>query len=385
VNERGTELMRKASRQLDEIAEFFGTLNDADLRKPCPGDSGGDTVGAVAAHMAQGYHFLGKFLQAGGYVPGSAATGNRKGRGHCYRKGHGCTFAPAALPDVVDRLTGGKAPIGLLADLTDEQLDSVPPAGSSRFSNGSRTLEQVIDEVIAHQAAHLMRLKGAVITRDRKDTRMAGSPPYPHLHHCSTAPRGPEDLYTSPPPWDIGRPQPAFLALADAGAIRGRVLDVGCGTGEHVLMCAGLGLDATGVDLASAALHAAKEKARDRGRTVRFLLQDALYLADLGESFDTVLDCGLFHIFNDEDRAAFVDSLRYVLTPGGRYFMLCFSDQQPGDWGPHRVTRDEITASFTDEWRIDSIEPSTIDITTDPAGIRAWLVALTRIPTSANP
>ncbi len=166
VNERGTELMRKASRQLDEMAEFFGTLNDADLRKPCPdddtGDSDGDTVGAVAAHMAQGYHFLGKFLQADGYVLGSPAMGNRKGRGHRYRPGHGRTFPPAALPDVVDRLTGGKAPIGLLADLTDEQLDSVPPAGSSRFSDGSRTLEQVIDEVIAHQAAHLVTLKRAV-------------------------------------------------------------------------------------------------------------------------------------------------------------------------------------------------------------------------------
>jgi hypothetical protein len=45
-----------------------------------------------------------------------------------------------------------------------------------------------------------------------------------------------------------------------------------------------------------------------------------------------VLDCGLFHIFNDDDRAAFADSLRSVLRPGGRYFMLCFSDQQPGGW-----------------------------------------------------
>lgn len=207
---------------------------------------------------------------------------------------------------------------------------------------------------------------------------MAGSPPYPY--HGSTTPRVPEDLYTSPPPWDIGRPQPAFLALADAGAIRGRVLDVGCGTGEHVIMCAGLGLDATGVDLASAAIHAAKEKARDRGCTARFLLQDARQLADLGESFDTVLDCGLFHIFNDDDRAAFAGSLRSVLQPGGRYFMLCFSDQQPGEWGRVRkVTRDEITALFADGWQIDSIEPATIDITTDPAGIRAWLAALTRI------
>jgi hypothetical protein len=162
MSERGTRLMAKADRQLSEMIEFFVTLDEADLRKPCPEDSAGDTVGAVAAHMAQGYHFLGRFLQADGYVAGSPATGNRKGRGHRYRHGHGRTFAPAALPDVVDRLTGGKAPIGLLADLTDEQLDSVPPAGSSRFSDGSRTLEQVIDEVIAHQAAHLVTLKRAV-------------------------------------------------------------------------------------------------------------------------------------------------------------------------------------------------------------------------------
>src|SRR5258706_1571198 len=91
---------------------------------------------------------------------------------------------------------------------------------------------------------------------------MPGSPPHPHRD--SGEPGGPDDLYASPPPRDIGRPQPAFLALADAGAIWGRVLDVGCGTGEHVLVCAGLGLDATGVDLAVAALHAADPKARPR-------------------------------------------------------------------------------------------------------------------------
>jgi hypothetical protein len=59
--------------------------------------------------------------------------------------------------------------------------------------------------------------------------------------------------------------------------------------------------------------------------------------------------------------------------------MLCFSDRQPGEWGRvYKVTRGEIEASFAEGWRIDSIEPSTIDITTDPDGIRAWLVALTK-------
>jgi cyclopropane fatty-acyl-phospholipid synthase-like methyltransferase len=188
----------------------------------------------------------------------------------------------------------------------------------------------------------------------------------------------PEDLYASPPPWDIGRPQAAFRALAEAGAITGRVLDAGCGTGEHTLMCAELGLDATGVDLAGNALETARRKVRDRGLSARFLRWDARNLAELDEVFDTVLDCGLFHIFDAEDRAAYVTSLGSAIRPGGRYFMLGFSDQQPGDWGPHRLTRAEITAAFAGGWRLDAIEPAIIEASMDPDGIRAWSVAATR-------
>jgi SAM-dependent methyltransferase len=175
-------------------------------------------------------------------------------------------------------------------------------------------------------------------------------------------------LYAVTPPWDISRPQPAFVALAQARAIRGRVLDVGCGTGEHALMAAELGLDATGVDLATAAIEAAKGKARERGLAARFLVWDALDLAALGEHFDTVIDSGLFHIFHDDDRPIFVDNLRAVMPAGGRYFMLCFGDHQPGDWGPRRVTQHEIQVSIRNGWRVDSIEPAHFDVSVDPAG-----------------
>jgi len=184
--------------------------------------------------------------------------------------------------------------------------------------------------------------------------------------------------YAGTPPWDIGRPQPAFLELAEGGVLRGRVLDVGCGTGEHALMAARLGHEATGIDTAQTAIAIAQDKARDRGLTARFLVWDALLLSDLNDQFDTVLDCGLFHVFEDDDRVQYVDSLRAVLPPDGRIYMLCFSDRQPGDWGPRRVTQDEIKASFRDGWQVDSIEASKIDINIDPNGALAWRVSISR-------
>ncbi|MEU7838293.1 MULTISPECIES: class I SAM-dependent methyltransferase [unclassified Nonomuraea] len=202
---------------------------------------------------------------------------------------------------------------------------------------------------------------------------MSDAPVHPH--------GPPEDLYGTTPPWDVGRPQPAFAALAEAGEFRGRVLDVGCGTGELALLCAGMGLDVTGVDLAPKGLQAAAEKARERGLAVRWLRHDVLRLGELGETFDTVLDSLIFHIFGDADRATYVESLRAALRPGGRYFMLCFSERQPGagEYGPRRVTREEIAAAFSDGWKIDSIDAATIDSNLGPEGLAAWLVALIRI------
>ena len=159
--------------------------------------------------------------------------------------------------------------------------------------------------------------------------------------------------------------------------LRGRVLDVGCGTGEHALMAARLGLEAVGIDTAPSAIAIAKGKAQARGVAARFLVWNALFLTALGEEFDTVLDCGLFHVFSDEERPPFVQNLAAVIRTGGRYFMLCFSERQPGDWGPRRVTQAEIRASFKDGWVIDSIEPAILEITIGP-GVLAWLAAFTR-------
>jgi len=187
-----------------------------------------------------------------------------------------------------------------------------------------------------------------------------------------------DSSYEGTPPWDIGHPQPAFLALARSGTLAGSVLDVGCGTGEHALMAAELGLDATGIDFSPRAIRLAEQKAQERRLDPRFLVADALELESSSDKYDTVLDCGLFHVFDDRDRARFVRGLSATVAPDGRYFMLCFSDQQPGDWGPRRVSRAEIQSSFTDGWRIESIEKSQIEITIDPEGARAWLAVIAK-------
>jgi SAM-dependent methyltransferase len=195
-------------------------------------------------------------------------------------------------------------------------------------------------------------------------------------------PRRPEDfdaLYTVTPPWDIGRPQPALRTVAESGEVRGEVLDAGCGTGEHALMAAGLGLGATGVDAAPVAIERARAKARERGLAARFIVADVLDLPSLDGRYDTVLDSAMFHVLGDADRVPYVESLRSVLRPGGRYFMLCFSELEPGDWGPRRITQDEIGQSFAAGWRVDSVESAELDLTVPPLHAKAWLAALTRI------
>jgi cyclopropane fatty-acyl-phospholipid synthase-like methyltransferase len=183
-----------------------------------------------------------------------------------------------------------------------------------------------------------------------------------------------------PPPWDIGEPQPAFARLAAGGLLDGHVLDVGCGTGEQTMLAAASGADAVGVDLSSAAISKARQKAADRGLDVRFEVADALSLADLGLTFDTLIDSGLFHVFDDADRVAYVSSLASVLEPGGTCYLMCFSDRQPGDLGPRRVTQDELRAAFAAGWTVRSIVADSFRVNRDfgISSAQAWLATIDR-------
>src|ERR1700737_176794 len=160
------------------------------------------------------------------------------------------------------------------------------------------------------------------------------------------------------------------MRLAEADQISGSVLDVGCGTGENLLYLAERGLAATGIDGAPTAIRKARGKAKRRGLQAQFEVADALDLSVPTRPFDTVIDSGLFHVFSDEERVRFAESLGRVIRPGGTYFLMCFSDQQPGDWGPRRVTQAEIRSVFSDGWRVNQIPPSAFE--TKEGDAHAW-------------
>jgi cyclopropane fatty-acyl-phospholipid synthase-like methyltransferase len=192
-----------------------------------------------------------------------------------------------------------------------------------------------------------------------------------------------ENLYAAKAPWDIGKPQEQFVTVADR--ITSPLLDAGCGTGENALFFAARGHRVVGIDFVEPALREARRKAAERGLSVEFLNKDALTLADWSERFASVIDCGLFHVFSDGDRRRYVHGLAQVVQPGGRVFLMCFSDQEPGTEGPRRVGRQELYAAFADGWEVESVQPTQIGINPDftevkfsPGGPKAWFAVIRR-------
>jgi SAM-dependent methyltransferase len=185
-----------------------------------------------------------------------------------------------------------------------------------------------------------------------------------------------ESYADGPAPWDIGRPQPAIVRLAEQGGFSGAVLDAGCGTGENALHVAALGLPVLGVDVAETALSMAREKAAARGVDADFVLADALHLDRLGRAFDTVLDCGLFHTFDSDEKPSYVASLASVTRPGGHLHVLCFRVARGA--GPHPVSEEELRGAFGRGWRVASLAPDRLETRFATDGAPAWLATIER-------
>jgi len=166
-----------------------------------------------------------------------------------------------------------------------------------------------------------------------------------------------DDAYkTHSAPWVIGEPQPAIIELERTGLVRGKVLDAGCGTGEHTILLTRLGYDVLGVDAAPTAIEQARANAADKGVDARFEVADAMDLGAQGR-YDTIVDSALFHIFDDSDRRRYVASLHAVSRPGALVHVLALSDKGRG-FGPE-VSERVIRDAFGDGWQLEELGETT--------------------------
>jgi cyclopropane fatty-acyl-phospholipid synthase-like methyltransferase len=188
--------------------------------------------------------------------------------------------------------------------------------------------------------------------------------------------------YEGKPPWDLGQPQKPFIEVADQ--ITGSVLDVGCGTGDNALFFAQRGQPVMGIDFIDKPISQAKRKAEELGVEANFAQLDALKVKALDRKFDSVIDCGLFHVLSDADRRHYVDGLAHVTKCGSKVFLMCFSDKEPGDTGPRRITEKELRETFAEGWIIESITASQFEPNPESeeefvdGGPKAWFAVIRR-------
>jgi SAM-dependent methyltransferase len=226
-----------------------------------------------------------------------------------------------------------------------------------------------------------VRRKGTTLSEQSKS--LAEDPfggRHPTSHERMTGLPWDASYHDGPAPWDTGRPQPAVVRLASERAFAGAVLDAGCGTGENTLHIASSGLPVLGVDVAETALAMARAKADERSIEAEFAAVDALELGRVGRRFETVLDCGLFHTFDGDERPGYVASLASVTDHGGTLYVLCFRDEGP-DAGPHPVREDELRAAFavSTGWHVVALERDRVETRFHNNGAPAWLATIRRL------
>ena len=173
-----------------------------------------------------------------------------------------------------------------------------------------------------------------------------------------------EGVFTGPPPWSIGEPQPELAALHRAGNFRSDVLDAGCGHAELSLALAADSLTVVGIDISPTAVAAATAAAQERGLTnVSFVQDDITSFTGFDGRFNTVIDSTLFHSLPIEARDGYLRSVHRAAAPGAHLYILVFgkgSFPAELETKPHEVDEDELREAVSQHWEIDEIRPAFI-------------------------
>lgn len=161
-------------------------------------------------------------------------------------------------------------------------------------------------------------------------------------------------------PWDIGVPSEQLVKLIEKREIKPcSALDICCGTGTEAIYLAKNGFEVSAIDISKEAIKIAQNKAREAKVKVDFRVGNVLELPFQNDSFGFVSDRGCFHVFAPEYRKWFADEIHRVMKRGGIYLLRCFSEKEPGGWGPCRISKQEITDTFSN-FEISSIEDVTL-------------------------
>jgi SAM-dependent methyltransferase len=181
------------------------------------------------------------------------------------------------------------------------------------------------------------------------------------------------------PPWDTKTPKESVVAWQAEGLIRGDVLDIGCGFGDNAVFLAGHGHRVTGVDIAPTALITARRRAHDAGLSedsVTFAVGDATDLTGYLEAFDTVVDSGMYHCLDADERARYAAAAYRAARPGASLLVCCFSEADSAGprWRRPGVSEPSLRDTLGEAgWAVVSVRPFTVP-RDDGVVMSFWLV-----------
>lgn len=137
--------------------------------------------------------------------------------------------------------------------------------------------------------------------------------------------------------------------------VKGKALDVGCGSGEHSVWLAGQGFDVTGIDMFDEAISMASELAAEH-RVIIELLATDLFTFNREQAFDLVYDSGCLHSLVGGNRESYKQKVLQWLVPGGAFVLMHWGKRNFWDWrpiGPNRKSKESIVKMFEPEFQLE--------------------------------
>ncbi len=160
-------------------------------------------------------------------------------------------------------------------------------------------------------------------------------------------------------PWYHPGLDPDFEAAIAARGLTGlRVLDLGTGPATQAIALAGRGFAVVATDIAASAIEKARTAARKAGVRIDFREDNILDTSLEAASVDLIVDRGVFHVLPPEARPRYVHEVHRLLRPGGLLLLKTFSDKEPGEYGPYRLSPGELRSCLAESFDLESLEDS---------------------------